>query len=313
MKKIWSYLVEYFKEDFNVKFYLVQAIFLSTCIFFNYKYNFENDILESYKRSIWHFIFTFIYYATPYYFTALTYSYFHSKANFIKSKIFWIVSLFAISTLTINECFYWHRVWLENTFNVFSEMWFIRKCANNFVSFFLYLLPLFSYWFFVDRKKMSFYGLSRGRFEYKPYIVMMLFMFPLITMASFQDDFQQSYPIYKDFGVTEYWNIPKIYTIIIFEFFYGLDFVSVELFFRGFLILALAEVMGKGVIMPMVSLYCIIHFGKPMGEAISSIFGGAILGIIAYYSKSIYGGICIHLGVAFSMELAAFLQTYLHR
>ncbi len=313
MKKIWDYLLAFFKEDFNLKFYLIQTIFLAFCIYFNYKYDFENTILESYKRTVWHFIFTFVYYGIPYYFTAITYAFMHPQANYLKLKKFWFVSFIAILTLTFNECFFWHRVWLEHTFEVFSEMWFIRKCLNNLISFLLYVIPISIYWYYTDRKKMSFYGLAKGKFEYKPYLLMMFIMIPLISWASFQQDFQKTYPVYKDFGVTQYWDIPKIYTILIFEFCYGLDFVSVELFFRGFLILALADVMGKATVMPMVSLYCIIHFGKPMGETISAIFGGSILGIIAYYTRSIYGGICIHLGVAFSMEAAAFLQTYFHR
>jgi hypothetical protein len=51
-----------------------------------------------------------------------------------------------------------------------------------------------------------------------------------------------------------------------------------------------------------------LHFGKPMGEAVSSIFGGFILGVIALYSRSILGGVIIHLGVAWLMEFTAWCQ-----
>ena len=59
----------------------------------------------------------------------------------------------------------------------------------------------------------------------------------------------------------------------------------------------------------MITVYCFLHFGKPMGEAISSIFGGYILGILAYESRNIYGGLIAHLGVAWGMEYLAYLQT----
>ena len=72
--------------------------------------------------------------------------------------------------------------------------------------------------------------------------------------------------------------------------------------------MALSRYMGAGVIMPMVAVYAFLHFGKPMGETIGSIFGGTILGILAYYSRSILGGIIIHVGVAYLMEFTAFLQ-----
>ena len=51
-----------------------------------------------------------------------------------------------------------------------------------------------------------------------------------------------------------------------------------------------------------------LHFGKPLGECISSVFGGYILGVIALYSRNIWGGVVLHMGVAALMELAAFSQ-----
>jgi hypothetical protein len=47
-----------------------------------------------------------------------------------------------------------------------------------------------------------------------------------------------------------------------------------------------------------------------MGELISSFFGGSLLGIIAYYSRSIVGGIIVHVGIAWMMELGAFISKY---
>jgi membrane protease YdiL (CAAX protease family) len=61
----------------------------------------------------------------------------------------------------------------------------------------------------------------------------------------------------------------------------------------------------------MVGLYVALHFGKPAGETIGSFFGGYILGVLAYKSKNIWGGIIAHMGIAWLMELFAYLQkTY---
>jgi len=59
----------------------------------------------------------------------------------------------------------------------------------------------------------------------------------------------------------------------------------------------------------MVAAYAVLHFGKPLGESIGSIFGGYILGIIALYSRNIWGGVFVHGGIALLMEIFAFLQT----
>lgn len=74
------------------------------------------------------------------------------------------------------------------------------------------------------------------------------------------------------------------------------------------MVIAFARLVGTGAILPMAAVYCYFHFGKPAGEAVSSIFGGAVLGILSYYTRSIYGGILIHMGIAILMDLAAMLQ-----
>ena len=56
----------------------------------------------------------------------------------------------------------------------------------------------------------------------------------------------------------------------------------------------------------MAVLYCMLHINKPMGEAISSIFGGYILGVIALSQRHILGGCIVHIGIAGLMEVMAY-------
>ena len=97
-------------------------------------------------------------------------------------------------------------------------------------------------------------------------------------------------------------------TMSIYEFFYLVDFLWTELIFRGFFILGMAAVLGRGAVLPMVMIYAFRHFAKPMGETIGSVFGGYILGVIALRSKNIMGGVMIHVGVAFLMEIFAIIH-----
>jgi hypothetical protein len=64
---------------------------------------------------------------------------------------------------------------------------------------------------------------------------------------------------------------------------------------------------GKDCILPMALFYCTIHFGKPLGECISSYFGGIILGVVIYNTRTIFGGLIVHLGIAWLMELGGYL------
>jgi hypothetical protein len=94
---------------------------------------------------------------------------------------------------------------------------------------------------------------------------------------------------------------------LLYELSYGSDFLSIELFFRGFLVLAFMKYAEIDVLLPMAVFYCTIHFGKPLGECISSFWGGLILGIVTYNTRTIYGGLIVHLGIAWLMELGGYL------
>ena len=56
--------------------------------------------------------------------------------------------------------------------------------------------------------------------------------------------------------------------------------------------------------------YAAIHFGKPIGETISSIFGGYILGALAYQTRHIWGGVIVYICIAMTMEVMGFWHFY---
>lgn len=152
-----------------------------------------------------------------------------------------------------------------------------------------------------------FYGFKTKKMNWRPYIIMLLIMLPLIAAASTQPDFQAVYPKLK--LISDIGSIDRLkwWEKLLFELSYGSDFISVELFFRGFLILAFIKWAGKNAILPMACFYCTIHFGKPLGECISSYFGGMILGIVVYHTRSILGGLMVHLGIAWLMEAGGYI------
>jgi membrane protease YdiL (CAAX protease family) len=52
-----------------------------------------------------------------------------------------------------------------------------------------------------------------------------------------------------------------------------------------------------------------IHFTKPWLEATGAILFGLFLGVLALRTRTIWGGVLVHVSIAFSMDLAALLQT----
>ena len=167
-------------------------------------------------------------------------------------------------------------------------------------------LLLLVIWKFNDANK-PFYGTGTSNLNPKPYLIMLLIMIPVIALASTQSDFLYTYPKLKQIPfLTSHSHYSTLYKIL-YELSYGSDFFTIELFFRGFLIIAFSKWFGKDCILPMACFYCTIHFGKPMAECISSFFGGLVLGIITYNTRNIWGGLIVHLGIAWLMELGGYL------
>ena len=131
-------------------------------------------------------------------------------------------------------------------------------------------------------------------------------------MGSFFSDLYTYYPRYARSGADNFLahnkNGEEWMTLILYEGVYGLDFISVELVFRGFPVLGFSRTLGGHAVLPMVVTYGFLHFGKPLTETVSSLFGGYVLGIIAHKNRNIWGGVFIHLGVAWAMELFGWLQ-----
>jgi membrane protease YdiL (CAAX protease family) len=149
------------------------------------------------------------------------------------------------------------------------------------------------------------------KFPSKPYCWLLLAMLPLIAYASSRPDFIHSYPkLQSVYFIRPYSHSPWPWYVL-FECCYGSDFLSIELFFRGLLVVGMAKYVGKDCILPMAVFYCCVHFGKPLAECISSFGGGLLLGIIAYRSRSIGGGLLVHLGIAFLMEAGGYLGHHL--
>ena len=307
MKKIISYLRRHWQADYHPGYYASVAAFLAVTISLNYYFDFEDGVIDAYYgRSIRAFYY-FLLYGFAYYATVLIYTSFRSEWQLWTTPGFWVRSLFCLAVLGFDKSFHYHNYIIQAYFA--PETWgFYIRLAKQLMGILTALLPLYLFYRWVDQTSDTFYGLTLKNFDAKPYALMLLCMVPLIVAASFNAGFLHTYPRYVETDIAALWDVPGWVPALVYELAYGWDFVSIELLFRGFMVLGMAVVMGRAAIMPMVVTYAFLHFGKPAGETISSIFGGYILGVIAFESRSVFGGVLIHVGVAWLMELAAYVQ-----
>ncbi len=142
------------------------------------------------------------------------------------------------------------------------------------------------------------YGWSTAGFwkHIRLYVGLYLSVLPLVFLMSRTHAFQRIYPFYKlanrsalDFAA---W-----------ELMYAAQFVSLEFFFRGFMLQATKASLGVHCIWVMVVPYCMIHYGKTFAECNAAIVAGVVLGTIALRTRSIWGGIFVHIAVALTMDV----------
>jgi membrane protease YdiL (CAAX protease family) len=160
-----------------------------------------------------------------------------------------------------------------------------------------YLLPLALWRIFFRHDSLLDFGLrGRGFREHAwIYALCVVFMVPILLIVSRQGDFVNYYPLYKQAGRS--WL-----DYLVWEAMYIAQFISLEIFFRGWWIRA-TRVFGVGAIWTMVVPYVMIHFGKPYLEACSAMVAGVILGSLSMKTRSIYAGFLVHGTVAVLMDV----------
>lgn len=167
---------------------------------------------------------------------------------------------------------------------------------------FYLIIPMLAIKFMLKKKNSGFgWQMSKDlNKDLKIFIGFFCFMLPLVFWVSTQDSFLIKYPFYRPSSAADIWP-----NLIIWEIFYFLQFVSLEFFFRGFLVHGLKEEIGDYSVLVMVIPYCMIHFQKPFLETIGAIFAGLILGYLSLRKNSILTGVALHFSVAICMDIFA--------
>ena len=196
----------------------------------------------------------------------------------------------------------WRLLPLE--LKVASDDWkYVRKLGWCVGSTFGYIVPtaLYARWAFGMSPRDLGLRLD-GFIQHLPlYIFFFGLVAPFLVFFSSDDHFQRMYPLCKQ--AHHSWT-----HLIVWELSYGVQFIGVEFFFRGFLLFVVARFLGPYAIPVMVLPYCMLHFQKPGMESIGAIIAGMALGVVALRTKSILAGVGIHTAVAWSMDFLSLYQ-----
>lgn len=165
----------------------------------------------------------------------------------------------------------------------------------------VYVVPAVLVARFVLHTRLRDLGLKSGpelRRHAPLYLGLYLLLLPFVVAASFNGEFQDTYPFYEPPPGIGYW--PRFY---IWQAVYAGQFLALEFFFRGVLVHGLARRFGAmGVFIALIP-YVMIHLTKPLAEALGSIVAGTVLGFLSLRTGSVYLGAALHFAVALTIDL----------
>jgi hypothetical protein len=288
MQAIYGYLRHYLQNLDKKPFIAVLAL-TASLVFINYTYGIEERIVNF--SSEWmsllgfYFLFAFVFIGSYLIQSFIT------KKSFPDDRFFYFLLLISPLLFAGKMSFNFLPSILLDHLDFPSQNYWITVLHWP-VKAILMFVAIVSIWKLGGYERPVF-GLGKSYTSIAPYFLLLACMVPLLALAAADEGFQQAYPRIQ--------RIAYIYAIVksplLFEFLYelayGSDFFTIELFFRGFLVLAFARYVGMDAILPMAAFYCAIHFGKPLPECISSFFGGLILGAIVIHTRSIWGGLTV--------------------
>ena len=147
----------------------------------------------------------------------------------------------------------------------------------------------------------AYLGLGQLRPHLALYGALYVCVAPVLVVASYTPAFLSTYPFYRQ-------ATRSVGDLLGWELAYAATFVALEVFFRGVLLGLLRRSLGGYAVFVVMVPYCMIHFGKPVAETVAAIIAGIVLGTLAMKSRSIWGGVLVHIGVAWTMDALALLR-----
>ena len=243
----------------------------------------------------------FALYAIPYW-LVFTFQYlFFPNLSFHRDKWWWVIVLSAPALFACRTTFHLLDAPIRDTWAAPYRVFYFNSAGYLVRALFL-IVPITVIWMAKDRIEQPPYGLKKpATWAYTR--LLLLFVIPLLIIAIRQPSFLLVYPKAAClFPIpTPTWASHWYY--VVFEACYAMDLFSMEFFFRGLLVLGLFQVCKEHALLPAAVFYCTIHFGKPFAECVSSFFGAIMLGMLAIRTGSIYGGVLLHVLLAFGLEV----------
>jgi hypothetical protein len=295
-------IIGFIKKDFLLSKYLFAAVLAVLIIIAQVKFNiYEIIIAPTYDSGTSMLRIPLIYIAV-YFFVLIPSLAMHSELWRLRRWQVWVFPVILLAIDGAGQGFYGYMDWADkHGIGVKGKAYLQLVGSFMFRSVFIVLMLC------IFRKltdgRFGLFGLKRSSKYLRVYALVYVLLLPMFLLVSFTPQFLSFYPKMDIASFDGAMGWERWQLIGLFELFYANDFIGVEGMFRGALVIGMARWLGCRAVLPMALAYMCIHLGKPDLELCSSVIGGYILGILAWCTRHLWGGIIIHLGIAMFFEV----------
>jgi len=309
IKILYEDFVLFFRKDFHPAAYLYTVFVVILSLLLIYSTDLGKLISANRVPTSNEVVNNMMMFVVMYFLIAVPVIIMHGEFSAVPKPAFFVKGLLLMCLIGFADAFSWSNVLNLKVFTsleriyIFKALWRMRNV--------MFVLPaLIALRLTIDRNVKGLYGICSGKHHIKAYLCLYVVILPILAVVSFTPDFLSYYPMYTPWNFGNVFDRPVWLNTTIYEIIYVSDFLMVEMIFRGALVIGMASILGRRAVLPMIVVYVTLHFGKPVMETISALFGGYFLGALAFQTRHIWGGIIIHMGIAFIVELLRFFQHY---
>ena len=303
-------IIGFIKKDFLLSKYLFAAVLAVLIIIAQMKFNIYDIIIAPTYDSGTSMLRIPLIYIAVYFFVLIPSLAMHSELWRLRRWQVWVFPVILLAIDGAGQGFYGYMDWADkHGIGVKGKAYLQLVGSFMFRSVFIVLMLC------IFRKltdgRFGLFGLKRSSKYLRVYALVYVLLLPMFLLVSFTPQFLSFYPKMDIASFDGAMGWERWQLIGLFELFYANDFIGVEGMFRGALVIGMARWLGCRAVLPMALAYMCIHLGKPDLELCSSVIGGYILGILAWRTRHLWGGIIIHLGIAMFFEVVGITRLLL--
>lgn len=295
------------KEDFKWSKYLYALVLVLLIIIGQVKFRIYNILIAPSYDDGTSMLRLPLLYITMYFLVLIPTLAMHSELRRLRQWQVWVLPVVLLTIDGAGQGFHSYYQWAEDHTRWFKDRFYFQL-VGAFLFRSVFIVGMLMVIHKIVEGRFGLYGLKRSSQYLRVYALIYVLLLPVFLAVSFTPQFLTYYPkmniAYYDGALGwERWQL-----IGLFEMCYANDFLGVESMFRGALVVGMARWLGRRAVLPMALTYMCIHLGKPDLELCSSVMGGYILGILAWRTHHLWGGIIIHLGIAMFFEAVGIVR-----